>query len=72
MKLSINQSTILFLPPLCQDKTQMTMLVTWMIELFLNQLGELKETGHDDTSEYEHTQEEFRAFLGQPRVKVSD
>lgn len=52
-----------------QDKTQMTMLVTWMIELFLNQLGEFKEMGQDDTSEYENTQEEFRKFLGQPRVR---
>ncbi|CAG5120863.1 unnamed protein product, partial [Candidula unifasciata] len=52
-----------------QDKTQMTMLVTWMIELFLNQLGELKEQGQDDTSEYENTQEEFRKFLTQQKVK---
>jgi vacuolar protein sorting-associated protein 18 len=54
-----------------QDKTQMTMLVTWMIELFLNQLGELKEQGQDGTSEYDNTQEEFRKFLTQPKVKVS-
>ncbi|GFR83888.1 vacuolar protein sorting-associated protein 18 homolog [Elysia marginata] len=52
-----------------QDKTQMTMLVTWMIELFLNQLGGLKEQGQDDTSEYDNTQEQFRKFLGQQRVR---
>lgn len=56
---------------LWQDKTQMTMLVTWMIELFLNRLGELKEQGQDDTSEYENTQEEFRKFLTQHKVKVA-
>ena len=54
-----------------QDKTQMTMLVTWMIELFLNQLGGLKEQGQDDTSEYDNTQEQFRKFLSQQRVRVS-
>ncbi|XP_041365438.1 vacuolar protein sorting-associated protein 18 homolog isoform X2 [Gigantopelta aegis] len=52
-----------------QDKTQMTMLVTWLIELFLNQLGELKEQGRDDTAEYSSIQEEFRQFLRLPRVK---
>ncbi|GFN86697.1 vacuolar protein sorting-associated protein 18 homolog [Plakobranchus ocellatus] len=52
-----------------QDKTQMTMLVTWMIELFLNQLGGLKEQGQDNTSEYDKTQEDFRQFLGQQRVR---
>ena len=49
----------------------MTMLVTWMIELFLNQLGGLKEQGQDDTSEYDNTQEQFRKFLSQQRVRVS-
>lgn len=49
----------------------MTMLVTWMIELYLNQLGELKEQGQDDTHEYENTQEEFRKFLMQQKVKAS-
>ncbi|KAH9519313.1 Vacuolar protein sorting-associated protein 18 like protein [Bulinus truncatus] len=46
-----------------QDKAQMTMLVTWMIELFLNQLGELREQGQDESEEFKNTQEEFRKFL---------
>ncbi|XP_046364864.1 vacuolar protein sorting-associated protein 18 homolog isoform X1 [Haliotis rufescens] len=51
------------------DKTQMTMLVTWLIELYLNQLGELKEQGMDDSEDYMRIQEQFRKFLGQTRVK---
>ncbi len=53
-----------------QDKAQMTMLVTWLIELYLNQLGELKEQGMDESDEYNNIQEEFRKFLSQARVKV--
>ncbi|XP_055957598.1 vacuolar protein sorting-associated protein 18 homolog [Patella vulgata] len=52
-----------------QDKTQITMLVTWLIELYLNQLGELKEQNQDESQEYVAIQEYFRTFLGQPKVK---
>lgn len=52
-----------------QDKTQLTMLVTWLVEIYLNQLGELKEAGRDQTAEYEDLQEQFRKFLNQVRVK---
>ena len=53
-----------------QDKTQMTMIVTWLIEIYLNQLGQLKEEGQDMSSSYDALQEEFRKFLAQTRVKV--
>lgn len=46
------------------------MLVTWLIEIFLNQLGEMKEQGQDESEEYRSTQEEFRMFLAQPKNKV--
>lgn len=52
-----------------QDKTQITMLVTWLIEIFLNQLGEMKEQGQDESDEYRKVQEEFRMFLAQPKNK---
>nr|XP_022303010.1 vacuolar protein sorting-associated protein 18 homolog [Crassostrea virginica] len=52
-----------------QDKTQITMLVTWLIEIFLNQLGEMKEQGQDESEEYRKVQEEFRMFLAQPKNK---
>lgn len=54
-----------------KDKTQITMLVTWLIEIFLNQLGEMKEQGQDESDEYRKVQEEFRMFLAQPKNKVS-
>ncbi|ESO97284.1 hypothetical protein LOTGIDRAFT_214111 [Lottia gigantea] len=52
-----------------QDKTQMTMLVTWLIELYLNQLGELKEQNQDESEEFNEIQDDFRSFLGQLKVK---
>ncbi|KAL5007275.1 hypothetical protein ScPMuIL_016081 [Solemya velum] len=52
-----------------QDKTQLTMLVTWLIEIYLNQLGELKEEGDIRNQTYDETQEEFRTFLRQSKVK---
>ena len=54
-----------------QDKTQMTMLVTWLIEIFLNQLGELKERIDLQPGKYDKLQEDFRLFLRQPSIKVS-
>lgn len=51
------------------DKTQMTMLVTWLIEIFLNQLGELKERMELQPGKYEKVQEEFRLFLKEPKIK---
>lgn len=48
----------------------MTMLVTWLIEIFLNQLGELKENMEEQPEKYEKIQEEFRRFLKEPKIKV--
>ena len=46
------------------------MLVMWLIEIYLNQLGVLKEQGEDMDQKYDRLQEEFRKYLNQPRVKV--
>ncbi len=46
------------------------MLVTWLIEIYLNQLGELKEQGQDMSLKYDSLQEEFRKFLAHQRVQV--
>lgn len=54
-----------------QDKTQMTMLVTWLIEIYLNQLGELKEQQLEASGRFKKLQEEFQTFLKQTRVKES-
>ncbi|KAJ8299391.1 hypothetical protein KUTeg_023451 [Tegillarca granosa] len=52
-----------------QDKTQLTMLVTWLIEIYLNQLGELKDQGLEISTEYENIQADFQRFLAQSNVK---
>ena len=51
------------------DKTQMTMLITWLIEIYLNQLGRLKEEGKEVSQVYEEIQQDFRKFLTQSNVK---
>ena len=48
----------------------MTMIVTWLIELYLNQLGELRDQGDKSKVDFDMLQEEFRKFLAQTRVKV--
>lgn len=48
----------------------MTMLIMWLIELYLNDLGSLKE--NDAKSKRKYLEEEFRKFLAQTKVKVSD
>ena len=48
----------------------MTMIVTWLIELYLNSLGRLKEQGQHSDQEYEKLHEEFRVFLATPKIKV--
>ena len=52
-----------------KDKTQMTMLIMWLIELYLNDLGGLKEEGA--IAKHEDLEDEFRKFLAQTKVKVS-
>ncbi|XP_061405705.1 vacuolar protein sorting-associated protein 18 homolog [Lethenteron reissneri] len=49
-----------------EDKTQITMLVTWIIELYLNRLGQLKD---DRDSSFPATQDEFHKFLMQSKLK---
>lgn len=51
-----------------QDKTQMTMLIMWLIELYLNDLGGLKEEGA--IAKHEDLEDEFRKFLAQTKVKT--
>ena len=51
------------------EKMQITMIVVWLTEIWLNQLGQLKERGEETSSRYENIQEEFRKFLALARVK---
>lgn len=51
-----------------QDKTQRTMLSTWLTELYLNELGNLHDEGKDES--YLKLQKEFHEFLGSHYLKV--
>jgi len=51
------------------EKMQLTMIVVWLVEIWLNQLGQLKERGEETSSRYENIQEEFRKFLAVAHVK---
>ena len=53
----------------------MTMIVTWLIELYLNQIGEMRDRGLQAKKkkvELERIQEDFRKLLIQSRVKVGE
>ncbi|KAH9632081.1 hypothetical protein HF086_015285 [Spodoptera exigua] len=50
------------------EKTLISMLVIWMTELYLSQLGLLRRTGKQDTEEYHQIQSNFEVFLLHPKV----
>ncbi|XP_071479921.1 vacuolar protein sorting-associated protein 18 homolog [Diadema antillarum] len=50
-----------------EDKTQLTMLVMWLIELNLNQLGALRGKG-ENQERFREQQDEFQRFLATTRV----
>lgn len=49
------------------ERTQITLLVTWLCELYLNRLGQLKSDGN--TVIFQETREEFCSFLSNPKHK---
>ena len=51
-----------------QDSTQQTMLTTWLVELFLNDLGALKDEG--DRDGHAKMTQEFHAFLETKSLRV--
>ncbi|XP_030627233.1 vacuolar protein sorting-associated protein 18 homolog [Chanos chanos] len=50
------------------EKTQITLLVTWLTELYLNRLG-LLETDDSKNSLFQETRKEFRQFLNTSKHK---
>ncbi|XP_075973886.1 vacuolar protein sorting-associated protein 18 dor isoform X2 [Anticarsia gemmatalis] len=50
------------------DKTLISMLVIWMTELYLSQLGLLRRTEKQETNEYQQIQSDFEVFLLHPKV----
>ncbi|GAB6018607.1 Vacuolar protein sorting-associated protein 18 like protein [Chamberlinius hualienensis] len=51
-----------------EEKTQQTMIVTWIVELYLTQLDELKNNSNYDKGVYGDLENKFYAFLEDVRV----
>lgn len=51
-----------------QDQTQITMIVIWLVELYLNKLEEKRLSGQGDTVAYLDIQKEFETFLALSEV----
>ncbi|XP_020710242.2 vacuolar protein sorting-associated protein 18 homolog isoform X2 [Athalia rosae] len=54
-----------------QDKTQETMIVIWVVELFMNQMGILRSDGTSQlhNPRYQELQKQFDSFLAIPKVE---
>ncbi|XP_043488268.1 vacuolar protein sorting-associated protein 18 homolog isoform X2 [Polistes fuscatus] len=54
-----------------QDKTQITMIVVWVIELFMNQMGEVrsKDSSYTHNPQYIALQKQFDSFLSMHKVE---
>nr|XP_034180513.1 vacuolar protein sorting-associated protein 18 homolog [Osmia lignaria] len=54
-----------------QDKTQITMIVVWVTELFMNQMGVLRSsnTSYLHDTQYLELQKQFDSFLAIPKVE---
>lgn len=50
------------------DKSLTSMLVIWMTELYLSQLGQLRITGLESSHKYHQIQSDFEVFLLHPKV----
>jgi len=54
------------------EQTQITLIVIWLIEIYQNQMGHLRENGDmsvDNQAEFRNLEEEFLALLRQSRVE---
>ncbi|XP_046660133.1 vacuolar protein sorting-associated protein 18 homolog isoform X2 [Homalodisca vitripennis] len=51
------------------DQTQTTMIVMWVIELFMNQMGTLRNQGKEMTTEYLQLQQQLDEFLSIRQVE---
>ena len=46
------------------------MITMWLIELYLNELGELRDGGEEKRLDLERVQDDFRKLLATSKVKV--
>ncbi|XP_039289671.1 vacuolar protein sorting-associated protein 18 homolog [Nilaparvata lugens] len=53
------------------EKTQITMIVMWVVELHLNQLGNLRNEGKEHSTQFRAVQDDLDAFLQLPVVSDS-
>ncbi|XP_019880940.1 vacuolar protein sorting-associated protein 18 homolog isoform X2 [Aethina tumida] len=51
-----------------QDKTQITMIVIWVVELYLNKLEEKRLQGMEQSAAYDTIQKQFETFLALQEV----
>ncbi|XP_076043113.1 vacuolar protein sorting-associated protein 18 dor [Oratosquilla oratoria] len=51
------------------EQTQVTLIVMWLIELYLKKLGNLRDAGQRNSADYHNCDEEFKSFLKDPKVK---
>ncbi|XP_055496894.1 vacuolar protein sorting-associated protein 18 homolog [Leucoraja erinacea] len=51
-----------------EDRTQLTLLVTWLTEIYLNRLGRL-EDDKSKRGQFDASREEFRKFLSGSKIK---
>lgn len=51
------------------ERTQITLLVTWLTELYLNRLGQLESGGDDTAPLFQEMRGEFRHFLSSAKHK---
>lgn len=46
------------------------MIAMWLIELYLNELGELRDGGEQKREDFERVQDDFRKLLATSKVRV--
>ena len=46
------------------------MITMWLIELYLNELGELRDGGEEKLDDFERVQDDLRKLLATSKVKV--
>ena len=51
------------------DHTQVLLITMWLMEHYLQKLGNLRDTGRRNTAEYHNIDEEFKSFMKETKVR---
>lgn len=54
-----------------KQKTQITMLVVWVVELYLTKLEEIRLQGLEKSASYDEVQKQFETFIALQEVTIS-